>query len=316
MVTKADHAAIVALIAELDDAGHALLAGLPAAAWLRPVAPGGWRVRDGAAHLVDGAARRLSFGRDALTPSPPPWPINGPGDLTRFLDELNATWVRASERLSPRVLTDLVALTSRDLAAYLRTLDPESPALFPVAWAGDAASATWFDVAREYTERWHHWMQIREAVGAPLAHDARWLAPLIGTAVYALPNGYRDVEAPEGTSVGLAVTGPGGGRWVLARRGNGWRLSADAAERADASVTMADDTAWRLFFKMLPPAEAARRAAVRGEPALTAPLFTTLALMATPAAPRATGQAGAPSQAPAASVGDAGMPGTRPDASS
>jgi len=285
MVTKADHPAIVALITALDETGVALLRELPAPAWLQPVAPGGWRVRDVVAHLVDGAARRLSFGRDGLVPSPPPWPIRGHEDVTRFLDELNATWVRASERLSARVLTDLYEGTSRDLAAYLRTLAPEAPALFPVAWAGDAVSPAWFDVAREYTERWHHWRQIREAVGAPLVDTARWLTPLIGTAVYALPHGYRDVAAPDGTSLVIEVTGEGGGRWTLATRGGTWTLSSGGEAAADASVTMATDTAWRLFFKMMAPAEAARRAEVRGAPALTAPVFTTLALMAAPAAP-------------------------------
>jgi hypothetical protein len=35
-----------------------------------------------------------------------------------------------------------------------------------VAWAGEAESTNLFDTAREYTERWHHDMQIRSPLGA------------------------------------------------------------------------------------------------------------------------------------------------------
>ena len=45
--------------------------------------------------------------------------------------------------------------------------DPDAPAVFSVAWAGEDKSAHWFDVAREYTEKWHHQQQIRDAVGRP-----------------------------------------------------------------------------------------------------------------------------------------------------
>jgi hypothetical protein len=33
-----------------------------------------------------------------------------------------------------------------------------------VAWAGEAESKNWFHVARDYSEKWHHQQQIREAV--------------------------------------------------------------------------------------------------------------------------------------------------------
>ena len=78
--------------------------------WERPTLAGAWRVRDVVAHLLDTALRRLSFDRDGREPPPAPRPIEGERDLVAFINDLNATWVRAAERLSPRVLTDLYAV--------------------------------------------------------------------------------------------------------------------------------------------------------------------------------------------------------------
>ncbi len=98
----------------------------------------------------------------------------------------------------------------------------------------------------------------------------------------ALPHGYRAVPAPAGTTVALIVTGPAGAAWRLVRRDAGWELHQGTSDAPAAVVTMDATTAWRLFYKMLPPDEAARRATVAGDAFLAAPLFTTLALMAAP----------------------------------
>jgi hypothetical protein len=278
VITAADYPDLVALIEEADREGVALLAGLPPGAWDHPVLTGRWRVRDVVAHLIDGAVRRLSFGRDGMTPAPVR--ARDAEDLVRLMDEWNADWVRASARLSPRLLTEFASAVTRDLAAYLRTLDPDAPALFGVAWAGQATSPTWFDVAREYTERWHHWAQIREAVGAPGLDGPRWTGPLVATGVHALPHGYRTLDAPAGTSIVFHVTGEAGGSWRLVRAEGAWSLTAGSTAAPATTVTLDAETAWRLLFKMLPPDEAAQRASVDGDPRLAAPLFSTLALMA------------------------------------
>jgi hypothetical protein len=66
------------------------------------------------------------------------------------------------------VLTVRVPVAERaTLAAAVAALPPHAEAPFGVAWAGETRSANWLDTGREYTERWHHQMQIRDAVGAP-----------------------------------------------------------------------------------------------------------------------------------------------------
>ena len=161
-----------------------LLRSLRQEQWSLPTVCPAWSVKDVAAHLLDTACRRVSAGRDGWMP-PPGRPIEEYGDLLAFLNELNAQWVAATRRLSPRLLTDFLELVEPRLAEFFLTLDPWSPGL-PVAWAGESESPMWFDVARELTERWHHQQQIRLATGAPSLDDPRLSGPVFETFLRAL----------------------------------------------------------------------------------------------------------------------------------
>ncbi len=104
----------------------AVLRGLEPAAWARPTACALWSVKDIAAHLLDSCLRRLSFGRDGTDPTPDR-PINGYADLVGYLNHLNALWVAANRRLSPRILMDFLDLASPQLHAYSRPWIPMLP---------------------------------------------------------------------------------------------------------------------------------------------------------------------------------------------
>lgn len=75
------------------------LTGLPDEAWLRPTLAGRWRVRDVAAHLLDGYLRTLSLYRDGYS-LPPDGPIHSYGDIVAFLNRMNASFVGVAERFS------------------------------------------------------------------------------------------------------------------------------------------------------------------------------------------------------------------------
>src|SRR5439155_5651428 len=116
------------------------------------------------------------------------------------------SWVEASRRLSSRIVIDLLDWSGRETQAYFESLDPDAPGL-GVSWAGEERSANWFDLAREYSERWIHQAQIREAVGAPMLYEKGLFLPLLDTMVRAVPHALRDVDAAEGTAIGLTITG-------------------------------------------------------------------------------------------------------------
>jgi uncharacterized protein (TIGR03083 family) len=268
------------LFSPLHDELLALLRGLAPDDWLKPTGAGAWRVRDVAAHLLDGDIRRLSAHRDGLAFPPPDSPIESYRDLVRYLNQLNADWLRVAGRISPRLLVDFLAVTGPQIAALFASLDPHARAFLAVSWAGEEVSDNWLDVGREYTERWHHQQQIRDAVGAPPLTARRWLAPTLDISVRALPFTYRDTPAADGKVIALVITGDAGGAWSLARKSNRWALFRGVPSSPTASVTIDQDSAWRLFFKGLPRDESERRVRIEGDRRLAEVMLGALAVMA------------------------------------
>jgi hypothetical protein len=232
-----------------------------------------------AAHLLDGDLRKLSAHRDGHLVAPP-GPLRNARELTAFLNDLNARWIDAARRLSPRSIVDLLAFTGPEVAGFVEGLDPFGQALFAVAWAGEESSSNWLDTGREYTERWHHQQQIREAVGAISLTDRKWLRPVFDVSVRALPAAYRGVSAPPDTAVTVVISGEAGGAWSLVREADGWGLRTGPATEPAARIRLDQDAAWRLFFKALPHAAAAERVVFEGDVALAKPYLDTLAVMA------------------------------------
>ena len=267
-----------ALFRPLHDELVRLLEGLSPEDWLRPTVAGQWRVRDIVAHLIDTDIRRVSAQRDGHQGPPPANPIESFAQLVTYLNELNREWIRASERLSARVLLELVMQSGRMCAEVLESVDPMSRAIFPVAWAGEAESLGWMDVGRDYTEKWHHQQQIRDAIGAPLLLEERWTRPLFELSVKALPRAYTSVSAAVGTSVQLVIDGPGGGSWLLTRSRSRWELRDGTAEGADTVVHLSADHAWRLFYNAL-SAEQRSQIRVVGDVRWAEPLLRARSVM-------------------------------------
>ena len=240
---------------------------------------GAWRVRHVVAHLCDTALRRLSFHRDQRMPSTGPRGT-AERDLTLFINELNATWIRAADRFSPRVLTELYAHASDDLVAFIETLDPLANAVLPVSWTGASASPQWLDIGREFTEIWHHGSQVREAVGAGPFRDSSWLRDVLQISMHALPHAYRAVQPPrEDVSVVVEIAGRAPGRWTLRRVGHAWDIDEGASSAPAATIAMSDETAWRLFFNALSPSEAQSSIALGGDLDLARPIFVARAVI-------------------------------------
>lgn len=255
-----------------------LLRGLSPDDWHRPTACALWSVRDIAAHLLDDDLRRLSFHRDRQPP-PESGPVSG-ADLVALVNRMNAEWVSVARRMSPRVIVDLLEVTGPWVVELFRATDPFAPGFWGVTWAGEEFSPHWFDVGRDYTERWLHQQQIRDAVGAQPLTGREWLHPVLDLFVRALPFAYRDTGAVAGTTVVVAIEGEAGGQWTLRREQQRWGLYAGAAQGSAAIVSMTDDVAWRLFAKQLKGEAARARVAVDGDQALGDVARSALAVLA------------------------------------
>jgi uncharacterized protein (TIGR03083 family) len=257
-----------------------LLGALRGEEWNAPTICPGWSVKDVALHLLGDDFGRLSRGRDDSAGAG--FVPKGEGDFERelldFINRWNELWVQATRRISPRLLCDLLRFAGDETQRYFESLD-----LFatggPVTWAGPDPAPVWLDVAREYTERWHHHQQIRDALGRPALTEPRLFAPVLDTFVRALPHTFRDVQAAGGTHVRLTISGDAGGVWSLVR-GERWSLFRDVAAEPHASVAMDADTAWRLFTKGISREAALARTQVTGDRRLALKVLDTVSIIA------------------------------------
>lgn len=241
---------VAPLLREVCQRLHDLLKSLDANDWHKPTSSSRRLVRDIVSHLLDGSLRRLSMQRDGYLPPARQDESTVAEPLLDYLNRLNAEWEQATRRLSPTVLVGLLEWADSQFADLMESLDPFGPAIFPVAWAGEESSQNWFDVARDYTEKWHHTQQIFEAVGRPSTIMARRLYhPCLDTFMRALPFTFRDVEADVGSTVAVEVIGEAGGAWHVVRRLGRWEQSEHAGDTIAAKVTLPQEIAWKVFTK-------------------------------------------------------------------
>ncbi|MBN2386853.1 MAG: maleylpyruvate isomerase family mycothiol-dependent enzyme [Anaerolineales bacterium] len=253
-----------------------LLSGLTQADWERPTACAGWSVKDVAAHLLGVEIGNLSQRRDAHVLGAS---VDGWDELVMFLNRWNEEWVRVARRISPLLLVDLLRLTGSQMNDTFCALDPHAMG-GPVSWAGPQPAPVWLDLAREYTERWHHQQHLRDALERPGFADPRYLAPALAAFVRALPRAFEAVVAPQDTAVTLTITGKAGGRWSVVREQEGWTLYAGAPTHPAAEVILEADRAWRLFTRGLSAAEARTGAILQGDQALGLQVFEMVAIIA------------------------------------
>jgi uncharacterized protein (TIGR03083 family) len=254
-----------------------LLKSLSFEDWKRPTLAKLWTVKDVAAHLLDGNLRTLALSQNYI--GDPPSEIQSYRDLVDYLNRLNADWVKAMKRVSPGTLIELLEVTQQPVIDYFHSLDLWAPAQFAVSWAGEHESQNWFHIAREYTERWHHQQQIREAVEKQGIMESEFFSPLIQTFMMALPYTYRDTLAPDGSLIVVKVIQPSHQEWKIVSHQHHWSFS-ESKKTPETIIEMSGDTAWKLFTKALPEAVAAEKIKISGNTEYGKPILKMLSVMA------------------------------------
>lgn len=256
-----------------------LLQQLSPEEWNQPTIAKKWTVKDIAAHLLDGNLRGLSVSRDRYF-GVDSGAVHTYEELVAFLNNLNHQWTDAAKRLSPALLTGLLEWSGKAYYEHLCTLNPFDNALFAVAWAGQEQSPNWFHIAREYTEKYIHQQQIRDALGAEPLFSEAFFRPFIRTLLYALPVAYRNSQAPEGTIIALQ-TGQGyANEQRIIRTNNEWTLTEVSEAQASATIIMQPDTAWKLFSKGIRPETALAQVTILGDETLGKTALDMVAVMA------------------------------------
>ncbi|WP_370996488.1 maleylpyruvate isomerase N-terminal domain-containing protein [Mucilaginibacter sp. RCC_168] len=262
----------------LDQLLIELLRSLSPNDWNKPTVAKLWTVKDIAAHLLHGNVRIISSKQSFTVDTPPV--IHSYQDLVNFLNEENRVWVKAMKQVSPDLLIQLLETTGQQFADELASLDPYASARFSVAWAGEEQSANWFHIAREYTEKWHHQQQIRDAVNKPGIMHRELFYPCLATFMYALPHSYRNVPAPETTLIEIIIQSEIGGNWYLQKGAEGWNFVAESDKPADCKVSITPDIAWKLFTRAVTPETGIQNSILVGDTKLGQKIFNTLAVMA------------------------------------
>jgi uncharacterized protein (TIGR03083 family) len=241
-----------------------LLTALTAEQWSAVTVAPEWSVKDIALHLLDVDLSWLARDRDGdrtgLIPMPPQHE-----EFVRALGRRNQQWVEGARGLSPALVTGLLRWSGEQLDGYLSQADLTRPS--SVYWAGPAPR--WFDLAREFTERWVHYRQIADAVrpAAGPPGQEEFLPLVLRTFVWGYPHQYR-APAPAGTTVAIEV--PGVAAWTLTRTAAAWTLADGQPPEPAARLRMTGDAAWRLLTGAgYDPAQIE----LSGDPALAGPLL-------------------------------------------
>lgn len=219
-----------------------LLDGLDEDEWELPTACEAWSVKDVGLHLLGVEISNISRHRDGVRSGP-----REGQDLAEWLNEDNETWVRATRAISPTLLIGLLEHCGREFESYLAGVD-EDAVTAHVSWAGDDLVPVWLDIAREYTERWVHQQQMRDATNRPGLKDEEFLRPVLETFIHALPVAYQQTEAVEGSVVEVRVNDLDV-MWHIERLSSRWDLKRGGHPDPTARVNLDGDGAWRLFTR-------------------------------------------------------------------
>jgi len=253
-----------------------LLRNLSKTDWELPTACSSWSVKDVALHLLGGDIGILSWRRDGYSTSDS---INSWDHLVNLVNEQNERWIESARRMSPELIMGLLKFTGEQVIEYFQSLDPFVMG-GAVNWVSPDPAPVWLDLAREYTERWHHQQHIRDSVGKPGLKEQKFLAPVIDTFILALPRTFKNIQAENGTSIGIGITGSRRKHWTLSNTLGEWQLFEGRGGDDQVTVVIEDDVAWRIFTNELSAAEAKELVQIKGNVQLGEIVLDTVSIIA------------------------------------
>ncbi|MBO9659228.1 MAG: maleylpyruvate isomerase N-terminal domain-containing protein [Chitinophagaceae bacterium] len=273
--------ATVDLFPKIDSLFIQLLRSLHENDWQKRTLAKQWTVKDVALHLLDGNYRVISMYRDGFFGEAPPV-INSYQDLVNYLNELNGSWVKATRRISSPLLIELLESSGKEYSKQLASQNLDADAVFSVSWAGEDVSKNWFHIAREYTEKFHHQMQIREAVSQTDALMTKeYFYPFIQTMLMGLPHTYKNTGAEEGSCIRIEISTAIGGDWFLLRNQDRWTLTDTNNHVAPiATVSIPPSIAWKLFTKGITATEAQKEINITGDSTIGNVALNMISVMA------------------------------------
>jgi hypothetical protein len=241
-----------------------------------------WRIKDIVAHLVSGALRKLSSIENA-TPTPHRQILDYKG-LVAAINRENEQWVETIRNLHPNVLIDLLESSYGKLIEKFQEMNPEATAIHSVGWAGESVSANWFDIAREYTELWHHQAQICDKIEDPTVLDDSFFRPFIETCFQALSHHYQKLDISASYVIAIEIPEMEDGVYFFSRESERWHLKKygqkDSMPKSDARISADKDDLWKVFTNTVDYGSLADNVSIEGEETLAFHLLSMTCIMA------------------------------------
>lgn len=213
--------------------------------WARPTDCPGWSVKDNLSHLV-GVER-------TLLGDPSPGSLTAvPAHVRNAFGELNEAWVEA-RRVVPGqdVLAEFVETTDRRLAE-LRSLPPDGFDQIGPSPTGPVPYREFMDT--RVMDSWTHEQDIRHALGRPGGRNGAGERVSLARCSTAMPYVVgKKVAPPDGTTVLFAVTGVLGSQLALAVIGGRATVLDPPPAEPTATLTMDQESFWRLGFGRVEP---------------------------------------------------------------
>ena len=255
-----------------------LFASLTDTEWAAPTVCTGWTVRDIGLHLLGDDAGIIKLS-ETKTPSAVSGKQNTWEEKVNAVNEGNGRWVEATERITKSLLIEFLKITGEVTLKYFQSRDLYALGR-SVSWAGPEPAPVWLDIAREYTERWIHQQQIRDAINKPGLKDKKFMGPVITAFMRSFLRVIPKANVENGTIIKVNITGDAGLECFPVKENGMWKLYEQYEGKPASIVKLDQESSWRYLTKNIGRSDIVNKFEVEGNKELGLTLLDAVSIIA------------------------------------
>ncbi len=247
--------------------------------WKRKTILPNWRVVEIVAHLLSGAIRKYSSILNYQSGNIKHQEKLSYNYLVNYINTKNEKWVNILKDLNTNYLIELLNENYNRLISKLNELNPKHHFIHSVAWAGEDISKNWFDIAREYTELWHHQMQIREVFNDYKILEDYYFHDVINTFFMALPYHFKKLKVDNDYKICIKIIDMKNGNWILNKSKNLFTVINQPMNNNINIVEIEKSISWKIFTKAISHTKAKSLINYRGDESICLHILKMVCIM-------------------------------------